>query len=84
MASLPPTVQFFSEIFILSEGGYISLFFVYAFYFYLFCRGLVPLFLIGSLLSRHYSISLGKGGVIGFFGSIRFLVVWRFIWFIVI
>ena len=63
VASLPPTLQFFSEVFILSEAGVLRVFFICAFYFYLFCSGLVPLFLIGRLLSRHYSISFGRRGV---------------------
>nr|YP_009262384.1 NADH dehydrogenase subunit 4 [Homalogaster paloniae]ANI86960.1 NADH dehydrogenase subunit 4 [Homalogaster paloniae] len=84
VASLPPTVQFFSEVFILSEAGVLSVFFICAFYFYLFCSGLVPLFLIGSLLSRHYSISFGSSGVWGFFSSVLFLVIWSFGWFLVV
>jgi hypothetical protein len=74
-ASLPPTLQFFSEIFILMDGGFLRLGFVLVFYFYLFCRGLVPLFLLGRLLSRHYRIRFGAGGVLRFFGSVLFLVV---------
>lgn len=75
VASLPPTVQFFSEVFILREAGVLSSFFICAFYFYLFCSGLVPLFLLGSLLRRHYSISFAGGGVWCYFSSMLFLVV---------
>nr|YP_009144949.1 NADH dehydrogenase subunit 4 [Calicophoron microbothrioides]AKJ83398.1 NADH dehydrogenase subunit 4 [Calicophoron microbothrioides] len=84
VASLPPTLQFFSEVFILSEAGVLSSFFICAFYFYLFCSGLVPLFLIGSLLSRHYSISFAGGGIWCYFSSMLFLIVWSFVCFVVI
>nr|YP_010514536.1 NADH dehydrogenase subunit 4 [Diplodiscus mehrai]UXL86267.1 NADH dehydrogenase subunit 4 [Diplodiscus mehrai] len=84
VASLPPTLQFFTEVSVVSESGYVSLLFVYVFFLYLFFSGLVPLFLIGGLLSRHFSVSFGDAGVYGYFSSVFFLVLWSFIMFVII
>nr|YP_009139758.1 NADH dehydrogenase subunit 4 [Ogmocotyle sikae]AKG49755.1 NADH dehydrogenase subunit 4 [Ogmocotyle sikae] len=84
VASLPPTMQFFSEVFVLCESGPLSLSFVYVFFMYLFCSGLVPLFFIGGLLTRHYNISLGVSEVWVYKSSILFLVIWSFIGFMVV
>nr|YP_010514548.1 NADH dehydrogenase subunit 4 [Diplodiscus japonicus]UXL86279.1 NADH dehydrogenase subunit 4 [Diplodiscus japonicus] len=84
VASLPPTLQFFTEVSVVSESGYVSLLFVYVFFLYLFFSGLVPLFLIGGLLSRHFSVSFGDAGVYGYFSSVLFLVLWSFIMFVIV
>nr|AIN37089.1 NADH dehydrogenase subunit 4 [Hypoderaeum sp. Hubei-2014] len=82
-ASIPPTINFFSEVMILSEGGFVSMLFAYMVSLYLFVGGLVPLFLVGCLLSRHYSISFGCGHVLSYIGGVWFLVGWCFLLFLV-
>nr|YP_010461006.1 NADH dehydrogenase subunit 4 [Artyfechinostomum malayanum]UUF68159.1 NADH dehydrogenase subunit 4 [Artyfechinostomum malayanum] len=82
-ASIPPTANFFSEVLILSESGVVSMMFVFMMGLYLFISGLVPLFLVGCLLSRHYSISFGCGHISGFVGGVCFLVGWCFMLFLV-
>lgn len=77
-ASLPPTLQFFSEVFVVMEAGFIGVSFMAALFIYLFMGGLVPMFLLGSLLTRHCSIGFGVTPVFGFLGSVLFLVVWGF------
>lgn len=62
-ASIPPTISFFSEVIILREGGFVRMLFALMMRLYLFVGGLVPLFLVGCLLSRHYSIRFGCGYV---------------------
>lgn len=74
VASLPPTIQFFSEVFIVYIRGCYSIVFVIGVMFYLFFGGLVPVFLLGHLLRRHYSVSFGFRSVYGGVGSVRFLV----------
>nr|BAV82929.1 NADH dehydrogenase subunit 4 [Echinostoma caproni] len=83
-ASVPPTVNFFSEVLILGDSGLVSFIFVCMVCIYLFISGLVPMFLVGCLLSRHYSISFGCGHVSSFIGSVCFLLGWCFILFLVI
>nr|QHI41706.1 NADH dehydrogenase subunit 4 [Echinostoma revolutum] len=83
-ASIPPTVNFFSEVMILMDSGLVSFVFVFMICLYLFISGLVPMFLVGCLLSRHYSISFGCGHVSGFIGGVSFLVGWCFLLFLVI
>lgn len=75
VASLPPTAQFFCEVFILLEAGGIGKFFILLLCLYLFLGGLVPLFLLGGLLTRHFRIGLGSGYIFGALGSIVFLVI---------
>nr|QUL60404.1 NADH dehydrogenase subunit 4 [Echinostomatidae sp. CA-2021] len=82
-ASIPPTICFFSEVVILSEGGFVSMLFALMMSLYLFVGGLVPLFLVGCLLSRHYSISFGSGYVSSYIAGVWFLVVWCFLLFLV-
>nr|QGL09327.1 NADH dehydrogenase subunit 4 [Clinostomum complanatum]UYP50944.1 NADH dehydrogenase subunit 4 [Clinostomum complanatum] len=57
-ASLPPTVQFFCEVFVLFEVGKFSACVFGVFCLYLFVSSLVPFFLLGSLVTRHSSVSL--------------------------
>nr|YP_010528191.1 NADH dehydrogenase subunit 4 [Echinoparyphium aconiatum]UXW64385.1 NADH dehydrogenase subunit 4 [Echinoparyphium aconiatum] len=82
-ASVPPTINFFSEVMILSDGGFVSMLFAYMMSLYLFIGGLIPLFLVGCLLSRHYSISFGCGHISSYIMSISFLVGWCFLLFLV-
>lgn len=63
VASLPTSLQFFCEVQVLSDlikfsSGLVGLFCIY-----LFLRSLVPFFLLGSLLCRHYRISQVSSGV---------------------
>nr|YP_009261931.1 NADH dehydrogenase subunit 4 [Echinochasmus japonicus]AKL39059.1 NADH dehydrogenase subunit 4 [Echinochasmus japonicus] len=83
VASIPPMVQFFSEVLILCEGGYVSVVVGVLMFLYLFMSGLIPMFLVGSLLSRHYSISFGVGSVVSMSCGVVFLVVWCYILFLV-
>lgn len=83
VASIPPMVQFFSELLILCEGGFVSVVVMGIMFFYLFMRGLVPLFLVGRLLSRHYSVGFGVGKVVSMVFGVVFLVVWCFLIFLV-
>nr|QBF03689.1 NADH dehydrogenase subunit 4 [Echinostoma sp. JM-2019] len=82
-ASVPPTINFFSEVLILSDGGMVSMMFAGMLSVYLFVSGLVPLFLVGCLLSRHYSISFGCGHISSYIGGVWFLVGWCFLLFLV-
>nr|QYA17639.1 NADH dehydrogenase subunit 4 [Echinostomatidae sp. MSB para 30070] len=82
-ASIPPTINFFCEVVILSEGGFVSMLFALMMSLYLFVGGLVPLFLVGCLLSRHYSIGFGCGYVSSYIVGVLFLVVWCFVLFLV-
>lgn len=75
-ASIPPTLNFFSEIVILCEGGYMyGGLCVILLSLYLFAGGLVPVFLVGCLLSRHYSIGFGCGYVNSYVGGLVLLGV---------
>lgn len=59
-ASLPPTVQFFSEVFLVEVSGVRRFSFSVALFLYLFMGGLIPMFLLGSLLTRHYTLGWGS------------------------
>nr|YP_009240945.1 NADH dehydrogenase subunit 4 [Brachycladium goliath]ALN38358.1 NADH dehydrogenase subunit 4 [Brachycladium goliath] len=83
VASLPPTVQFFCEVFVVSEAGFVSVLFFFVLFLYLFFGGLVPVFLLGGLLSRHYNIGFGGGKIFGALGSVLLLLVWGFGLFLV-
>lgn len=74
-ASLPPTVQFFCEVFILSDSVFLRLSFFFLLSIYLFFGGLVPMFFLGRVLTRHCRISYGRGLVNRGWSSIFFLVV---------
>nr|YP_010704910.1 NADH dehydrogenase subunit 4 [Plagiorchis multiglandularis]WCQ78405.1 NADH dehydrogenase subunit 4 [Plagiorchis multiglandularis] len=84
VASFPPTVQFFSEISIFYSSGFVSFFFFFLFLVYLFFGGLVPIFVLGVLLCRHYSIGFGLGSIFSGLCSVIFLVFWSFILFMLV
>nr|WSP01991.1 NADH dehydrogenase subunit 4 [Wallinia sp. URM-2015] len=78
VASLPPTAQFFCEVFILSEAGGMSGFYIFLFSLYLFLGGLVPLFLLGGLLSRHFVVEFGGCYIFVTLGPMEALLIWSF------
>nr|AWK02432.1 NADH dehydrogenase subunit 4 [Acanthoparyphium sp. WAK-2018] len=82
-ASIPPTLQFFCELLVLCDSGPVSIFLAVLMSFYLFMSGLVPLFIVGTLLTRHYSILLGGGYVWCSFGGVVCLVLWSYLGFLV-
>nr|AQS80278.1 NADH dehydrogenase subunit 4 [Fasciola jacksoni] len=84
VASVPPTVNFFSEVIILSESGFSLLFGALLLCLYLFVGGLVPMFLVGCLLARHCSVSFECGYVLGYLGGVVFLVGWCCVVFLVL
>jgi len=84
VASIPPTVKFFSEVVILSEIGFSWLFYSLLFCVYLFIGGLVPVFLLGCLLCRHCTIGFDRGYVVRYVGGVVFMVVWCYIMFVVL
>nr|AYV63036.1 NADH dehydrogenase subunit 4 [Haplorchis taichui] len=82
--SLPPTVQFFCEVSLMTDGAWSGGFFLLVFYAYVFMGGLMPLFLVGSLLSRHYDVSFHGGSAIGVkVYSLFYLIMWSFGLFLV-
>nr|YP_010505934.1 NADH dehydrogenase subunit 4 [Paragonimus skrjabini miyazakii]UXE35006.1 NADH dehydrogenase subunit 4 [Paragonimus skrjabini miyazakii] len=83
VASIPPTVQFFCEVHTLWEAGAVAACFVFGVFCYLFCGGLVPIFVLGGVLSRHYSISFGSGSIFMGLCSVFFLLMWSFVLFLV-
>lgn len=83
VCSLPPTAQFFCEVFLVLEGGYFRILFMVVFYSFLFLGGLIPLFLVGTVLRRHCDLVYGLGRVYSGLFSLFFLVFWRFILFVV-
>lgn len=84
VASFPPSLSFFSEVRTLLDSGFYSLFLLLVFFGYLFFRGLMPLFVVGGCLSRHFSIgSQGRGSSCGFF-PIFFLLLCCFLFFILL
>lgn len=81
--SLPPTLQFFCEVSLVSEAAWLGFSFIVLLYVFVFMGGLLPLFLVGSLLSRHYDVIYRVGDLGAKAGSIFFLVVLRFSLFLV-
>lgn len=80
-SSLPPTISFFSEVYILLESGGVSSIFLFIFFCYLFLSGLVPLFILGGCFSRHFRISgFSKSYSLGGF-AIFYLVIACFFFF---
>lgn len=75
-ASIPPTITFFSEVFIIGSSVLKGFFPLLLFLLYLFFRGLVPLFLMGHLLGSSYSISILKKGLNYFYSTLFFIVIW--------
>nr|YP_009646079.1 NADH dehydrogenase subunit 4 [Plagiorchis maculosus]QBX99306.1 NADH dehydrogenase subunit 4 [Plagiorchis maculosus] len=84
VASFPPTVQFFSEISVFYCSGFLSFLFFMLLLVYLFFGGLVPIFVLGVVLTRHYSISFGSGSIFSGLCSVIFLVFWSFVFFMLI
>nr|YP_010704125.1 NADH dehydrogenase subunit 4 [Plagiorchis elegans]WCO87335.1 NADH dehydrogenase subunit 4 [Plagiorchis elegans] len=84
VASLPPTLQFFSEVSVFYSSGFVSFFFLLLFLVYLFFGGLVPIFVLGVVLTRHYSIGFGSGSIFSGICSVVFLVFWSFILFVLV
>lgn len=81
--SLPPTVQFFSEVILVSCRGGFRVVFMILLYLFLFGGGLVPLFIIGNLIRRHCDVSSrGDVKVVGVF-SLVILLCWSFLLFLV-
>nr|YP_009326178.1 NADH dehydrogenase subunit 4 [Paragonimus ohirai]APD26970.1 NADH dehydrogenase subunit 4 [Paragonimus ohirai] len=83
VASLPPTVQFFCEVHTLWEAGPLAFNFVFGLFCYLFCGGLVPVFTLGGLLTRHYSIGFSVSPIFMGLFSVLFLLFWSFTLFLV-
>nr|QKW91278.1 NADH dehydrogenase subunit 4 [Cotylurus marcogliesei] len=84
-ASLPPVIQFFVEVYMLFNVGSSSWILFFIFCFYLFFSSLVPLFFLGTLLSRHFCISyFSFSGISAFSSCIVYLSMWSFIVFLFI
>lgn len=84
VASLPPTLQFFSEIFVVYSSGFVRGLIFFLLLVYLFFGGLVPIFVLGVLLTRHYSIRFGRGRIFRGLCSVTFLLFWRFALFVLV
>nr|YP_010693883.1 NADH dehydrogenase subunit 4 [Morishitium polonicum]WCD42520.1 NADH dehydrogenase subunit 4 [Morishitium polonicum] len=84
VASIPPTVQFFSEILVLYNGFLVSIWFVVLFFVYIFLGGLIPMIVVGNMLFRTRSVSCGVSSFLESYiiGSI-FLLFWSFTLFFV-
>lgn len=74
VASLPPTLQFFSEVSVFCSRGAVRFLFFIFFLVYLFFGGLVPIFVLGVLLTRHYRIGFGLGNIFRGICSVVFLL----------
>nr|QBE89936.1 NADH dehydrogenase subunit 4 [Opisthorchis sudarikovi] len=83
VCSLPGTVQFFCEVLFLGEAFFKDVLFGVVLFIYLFMGGLVPLFLMGVILSRHWDMRYGGRNVFSGVISIGFLVFWSFALFLV-
>nr|AYH51354.1 NADH dehydrogenase subunit 4 [Alaria americana] len=85
VASLPPVVQFFVEVSVLADVGYVSLINFLMFCMYLFFSSLMPFFFLGSLLSRHFCVSYNDSLCVANFSvCMIFVLVWSFILFLVV
>nr|YP_009867148.1 NADH dehydrogenase subunit 4 [Diplostomum ardeae]QKG04347.1 NADH dehydrogenase subunit 4 [Diplostomum ardeae] len=85
VASLPPVVQFFIEVLVINSAGLLSFVLFLLFCVYLFFSSLVPLFFLGSLLSRHFCMSYDNfSGCVSFSVLLGYLIIWSFIVFVVI
>lgn len=73
--SLPPTIQFFCEVSVLLDSGFVSWLYILAFSVYLFFGGLVPLFLVGCLLTRHCRVVVTGSSVFNGFRSVFFVLL---------
>nr|YP_009681604.1 NADH dehydrogenase subunit 4 [Tracheophilus cymbius]QDP13011.1 NADH dehydrogenase subunit 4 [Tracheophilus cymbius] len=82
-ASIPPSVLFFSEVVVLFRGGLVSGIFLAFLFMFLFLGGLVPLFVVGGLMSRHYNVKFVSPSVGGCLLGVILLVCWSFFLFLV-
>lgn len=57
VCSLPPSVQFFCEVTLMVGAGSFRGLFIGLLYGFIFLGGLIPLFLAGSLLTRHCDVA---------------------------
>nr|WRW53956.1 NADH dehydrogenase subunit 4 [Strigea falconis] len=84
VASLPPVVQFFVEVSLLGVVGVVSLLLSVFFCVYLFLGNLVPLFVVGSMLSRHFCYEYGAGfSLLNYSLCLLLLLFWSFFAFLV-
>nr|YP_008994157.1 NADH dehydrogenase subunit 4 [Metagonimus yokogawai]AGN12759.1 NADH dehydrogenase subunit 4 [Metagonimus yokogawai] len=81
--SLPPTTQFFCEVSLVVGAGQFGLFLLLVLYLFVFMGGLVPLFVMGCLLSRHCDVRYGGGASLASGFSLGLLLVWSFLFFLV-
>nr|QYC97739.1 NADH dehydrogenase subunit 4 [Diplostomoidea sp. MSB para 30071] len=85
VASLPPIVQFFVEVSVLSVISGYSLVLFLIFCVYLFFSSLVPLFVLGLLVSRHFCINYSSSlSFISFGLCMIFFLFWSFVIFLVV
>nr|UDU84932.1 NADH dehydrogenase subunit 4 [Haematoloechus sp. CW13H] len=84
ICSLPPLVQFFCEVSVVLLGLFYGIAFIVLFSVYLFCSGVVPLILLGTLLSNHYSVSYTGGFIYSGVNVICLLLLWSFFMFLII
>nr|YP_009169736.1 NADH dehydrogenase subunit 4 [Metorchis orientalis]ALD61610.1 NADH dehydrogenase subunit 4 [Metorchis orientalis] len=84
VCSLPVTVQFFCEVLFLGEAFTKSVLFGVVLFLNLFFGGLVPLFLMAVVLTRHWDINYGGRYAGSGVASLWFLVVWSFTLFLVV
>nr|YP_010947751.1 NADH dehydrogenase subunit 4 [Azygia robusta]WMH04198.1 NADH dehydrogenase subunit 4 [Azygia robusta]WMH04210.1 NADH dehydrogenase subunit 4 [Azygia robusta] len=83
-ASIPPTATFFCEVAVLQQSllGFSGLSLLFCFY--LFFSGLVPLFVLGFLLSRQSCVSVVGVSVWSYFSSVVFLLLWLYSVFLLV
>lgn len=82
--SIPPTVQFFCEIFAISKSSgfrYVLFFFLGV---YLFIGGLVPLVLLGGLMIGHVELRCCVGRIFGKVVPLVYLCIWCLLLFAVL
>lgn len=83
-ASIPPTIQFFSEVGILVDCSWVSRRFLVLMGVYLFFGGLVPLFLLGYLNRRHVLFDLSGLGSGLLLTPCVFLCIWGYLLFLIV
>ena len=78
-ASFPFVVQFFVEVGMLARVRVNSFFIFLIFCFYIFLGSLVPLFLVGLLLSRQFCVNFSShGSTVKFSNCVVYFIVWSF------
>lgn len=82
--SLPPTLTFFSEVRMIIDSGLCSYLLLSLFLLYLFFGGIVPLFVLGASLSRHFRVSGLNFTMMGRVFCVFYLLVVCFMSFVVI